>query len=437
MAVAFIMTRMIATPIYRCIDIAQAIAIGETDFDIKVTGRDEAGQLLAAMKKMTSNFRDTVRMAEQIAEGDLTAKVKILSDRDILGRSLARMVRRLREIISDVKTSANSVRLMADEVKSSAERLASVSQQMSMSAEEMSQGASEQAASAEEASASMEEMASNIRQNAENAAQTEKIALKSAEDARGGGEAVTDTVKAMREITDKILVVKDIAAQTDILALNAAIEAAGADGDLRGKRFAVVANETRDLAERCKNVAGEIDRLSRFGVKVAERAGDMFSKIVPDVRRTAELVQEISAASNEQNLGADQINNSIQQLDQVIQQNANSSEELASTAEEMASTSESMVGNSQEMISQTERLRSAIGYFRMGDDVSPTNRQAVLGADNRYFLPEEIEKIRAVIARAEAEGKTGEGNRSERKSTICMNEKGEKDGNWSDEFEGF
>ena len=195
----------------------------------------------------------------------------------------------------------------------------------------------------------MEQMASNIKQNADNAQQTEKIALKAADDAKEGGHAVGETVSAMKEIASKISIIEEIARQTNLLALNAAIEAARA-GE-HGKGFAVVASEVRKLAERSQTAAGEINNLSASSVEVAERAGEMLEKIVPDIQKTAELVQEINAASNEQRAGANQINQAIQQLDQVIQQNAAASEEMASTSEEL--------------LSQAEQLQSTIGFFKI------------------------------------------------------------------------
>jgi methyl-accepting chemotaxis protein len=195
----------------------------------------------------------------------------------------------------------------------------------------------------------MEEMGSNIRQNADNALQTEKIAIKSAQDARDGGKAVEQTVSAMREIAGKISIIEEIARQTNLLALNAAIEAARA-GE-HGKGFAVVASEVRKLAERSQTAAAEISKLSTSSVDVAEKAGAMLLQLVPDIQKTAELVQEISAACNEQSSGAEQVNKAIQQLEQVIQQNASASEEMASTSEELSS--------------QAERLQDAIAFFKV------------------------------------------------------------------------
>ena len=281
-----------------------------------------------------------VDFARHVAGGDLTARIDVEGTDEVgmLASALQEMVGRLREIVVGVQSAGANV--------------SDGSQQISSSAQEMSQGASEQAASAEEAAASVEEMAANIRQNADNAAETEKIARKSAEDARESGQAVSDTVSAMREIAEKISIVEEIARQTDLLALNAAIEAARA-GDM-GRGFAVVAAEVRKLAERSQTAAGEIGKLSGSSVAVAERAGEMLTHLVPDIQKTAELVQEISAASAEQNRGADQITLAIGQLDQVIQQNASAAEEMASTSEELAS--------------QAEQLRLAIDFFKVEGD---------------------------------------------------------------------
>jgi methyl-accepting chemotaxis protein len=278
-----------------------------------------------------------VEFARGISNGDLSQKIEI-NQKDEIGQladALNQMVEKVSDVVKDVKTSAENV--------------ASGSQEMSGSAEEMSQGSSEQASAAEEASSSMEEMASNIQQNADNAQQTEKIALKAAEDAQEGGQAVKQSVTAMKDIASKISIIEEIARQTNLLALNAAIEAARA-GE-HGKGFAVVAAEVRKLAERSQTAAGEINQLASSSVQIAEKAGEMLTKLVPDIQKTAELVQEISAASKEQTAGAEQINKAIQQLDQVTQQNATASEELASTSEELAS--------------QSEQLQSAVEFFKI------------------------------------------------------------------------
>ncbi len=228
--------------------------------------------------------------------------------------------------------------------------VSSGSQELSSTAEQMSQGATEQASAAEQASASMEQMAANIKQNADNASQTEKIARQSAGDAQLSGEAVGRAVQAMQTIAEKIIIVQEIARQTDLLALNAAVEAARA-GD-HGRGFAVVASEVRKLAERSQTAATEIGSVSSQTVKAAQQAGDMLGRLVPDIKRTAELVTEISAACREQDVGAEQINMAIQQLDKVTQQNASASEQMSATSEELAA--------------QAEQLQSSIAFFSVG-----------------------------------------------------------------------
>ncbi len=277
------------------------------------------------------------RLAEEMSVGNLTVEFKERSDRDKLMKALNIMIKKLNEVVNDVKTTADNV--------------ASGSLELSSSSEEMSRGASQQASSAEEASAAMEQMAANINQNADNAQMTEKIALKSAEDTREGGEVVIKTVSAMKEIAEKISIIEEIARQTNLLALNAAIEAARA-GE-HGKGFAVVASEVRKLAERSQTAAAQINTLSTSSVDVAQRAGSMLAKIVPDIQKTAELVQEISAASNEQKISSNQINQAIQQLDEIIQQNSTAAEEMASTSEELSS--------------QAEQLRTMVAFFKVKD----------------------------------------------------------------------
>ncbi len=261
-------------------------------------------------------------ITKRISNGDLTIEFDNDNKRETgIYAAMKKMTFNLTEIVGSVVEAANSV--------------SAGSEQLSSTSQGMSQGATEQAASAEEVSSSMEEMSSNIKRNAENAMQTEKTATKSAKDAEEGGQAVTETVAAMKEIASKINIIEEIARQTNLLALNASIEAARA-GEL-GKGFAVVAAEVGKLADRSQNAAGEISELAVSSVDVAEKAGETIEKMIPDIKQTADLIQEISAASNEQNSGAEQINSAIMQLDKVIQQNASSTEQSASMAEELSS----------------------------------------------------------------------------------------------------
>ncbi|WP_404373665.1 methyl-accepting chemotaxis protein [Sphingomonas sp. MMS24-J45] len=336
------------------VSLADRIALGDLSVDHQpLSDKDTLGH---ALVRMTGNLRVSAGVADKIADGDLTITHQAASDRDTLGNALIRMIDRLRGVVSDATVAANSV--------------SAGSQELSASSEQVSQGATEQAAATEQASASMEEMAANIRQNADNAAQTEKMARQSARDAEASGVAVDKAVDAMRTIAEKIGIVQEIARQTDLLALNAAVEAARAGEHGRG--FAVVASEVRKLAERSQSAAAEISLVSSETVKAAADAGDMLGRLVPDIRRTAELVLEISSACREQDIGASQINDAIQQLDQVTQQNASASEQISTTSELLAT--------------QAEQLQSSIAYFRVSDDAG-TRRGATMPSEPRH-MPE-------------------------------------------------
>ncbi len=333
--------------------LAKAVAIGDLDQQITVTSNDEIKDLVDTVNTMTANLRATAMLADQVADGDLTVQPAPLSDKDVLGLALGRMVERLRGVVADALSASDNV--------------SSGSQELSAASEQVSQGATEQASSTEEASASMEQMAANIKQNADNAVQTENIARQSAKDAEVSGQAVSRAVDAMQIIAEKITIVQEIARQTDLLALNAAVEAARA-GE-HGKGFAVVASEVRKLAERSQAAAAEIGAVSSETVKAAHSAGEMLTKLVPDIRKTAELIAEISAACREQDIGAGQTNEPLQQLDKVTQQNASASEQMSATSEELAA--------------QSEELQASISYFRIeaaGSRARPVQAQTAAPA---------------------------------------------------------
>ncbi|QJB56909.1 methyl-accepting chemotaxis protein [Pseudodesulfovibrio sp. zrk46] len=296
-------------------------------------------------------LNEAVALADQVAGGDLTKNIstEYNDEPGRLTNSLGSMTARLRQTVGTAQVGANQVASGSTEVTESALALAD--------------GANRQAASVEEVSSSMEEMISQISRNTENAQQTEKMATQTAEDAQRGGDTVMKAVESIKNIAEKISIIEEIARQTNLLALNAAIEAARA-GEA-GKGFAVVASEVRKLAERSGTAAAEIGELSATTLAQADEAGNMLTKMVPDIRQTAELVQEISVASLEQDSGAQEINKAIQELDKVIQQNASASEELASTAEEFSA--------------NAAQLQQSMAYFNIGKSSysQPTSRPVV------------------------------------------------------------
>jgi len=337
--ISLFVSAIISKPIMD-IDIAAAkIAEGDLNTDIKLVSKDEVGNLADSFRKLLGANKEIVEKAKLIAQGDLTVAIRKRSENDELLAALAEMVQRLNEIVAHIMESAQNV--------------ASASSQFSATTIQIAEGANEQASSAEEVSSSIEEMNSTIQQNSENAIQTERIASSASQGMNDVSISSQKSLEATRQIAEKIKIINDIAEKTDILAINAAIEAARA-GE-HGKGFAVVAAEVRKLAETSQKAAVEINSLSSASLKVTEDAGTMMLKLIPEIQKTATLVQEIAAASKEQSSGADQIAYAIEQLSNVTQQNSAAAEEMSSTAEELAS--------------QAELLNETIGFFNVGREI--------------------------------------------------------------------
>ena len=326
-------------PLNMASDYIEKIADGSIPEKITETYRGDFNLIKNNLNKLIDASNQIIEKAELVAKGDLTVQMIKRSDNDKLIIAISDMVSTISEIITEVSTAASNV--------------SAGGMQINSAAEEIAQGANEQASSSEEVASSMEQMVANIRQNTENAQQTEGIAVKVAKDILEGNEAVGQTLVAMRDIAEKIQIIGEIAAKTDLLAINAAIEAARA-GE-HGKGFAVVSSEVRALAIRSQNAAKEIKELTNSSVIIAEKSGKVLTKIVPDIQKTAQLVQEISAASQEQDTGANQINGALQQLSLVTQQNSSAAEEMSTSSAELSS--------------QSEKLSEVISFFNTGNSV--------------------------------------------------------------------
>ncbi len=319
-----------------------AVAHGDFSQNVEIRTHDEIGQLLKDVQLMITKLRKSVMVAQEVSKGNLLV-LNTMNEDEFEGElddALIQMVNRLKIILEEIMMASDN--------------FATVSNQLSTSSEQLSAGSSEQAASSEEISSSIEEMTSSIAQNAENARRTEQIAHRTAKEMNEGHQAVEASNKAIKQIAEKIFIINDISHKTDLLAINAAVEAARAGEN--GKGFAVVASEVRKLAEQTQLAAREITELAATSVDIAEKSGSMLKTLVPEIEKTAQLVEEINMSSKEQSAGVTQINSGVQQLANITQENAASSEELASTAEELSS--------------QATQMKDTVSFFKTKDSSS-------------------------------------------------------------------
>ncbi len=360
LTLGLLIARSIAMPLRQTVQILETVAQGDLSQRATADSKDEVGRMAVALNQAIASHAGMIKVAESIAHGDLSVEVPIRSERDSLGRALGQM-------LDNLRTTVGNIQRVAAEV-------ASGSLQMRAAAGQISEGASNQASSVEETSSAMEEMTAGIKQNARNAEETEKIATHVAEDAKHCVQSVQRTAASMKGIAEKIGIVEEITRKTELLALNASVEAARAGEHGRG--FAVVASEVSKLAEISQQAAAEIVQSSVEGKEIAEATNRMLGELLPRIEKTKDLVQGISASSEEQSIGAGQVNQAVQQLDQVIQRNASASQQMAATAESLSDLA--------------AELQQTIAVFRLGDqdeEPEPPRQRSVVTRAARAKLP--------------------------------------------------
>jgi methyl-accepting chemotaxis protein len=311
-----------------------------------------AAVALWVVRSIAQPLDRAVAASEAVAAGDLRQAIEFdsFAEMNRLGAAMTKMRDMLAESVAQVRSGANGI--------------AAAASQLAATSESLSRGTSEQAASVEETTSSLEQMSASITQSAANSRELAQMATVGASNAEACGEAVTETAGAMKRIAEKISVIEELAYQTNLLALNAAIEAARAGEHGRG--FNVVASEVRKLSERSTIAAKEIKDVAATSVGLAERSGALLAQLVPSIRKTATLVQEVAAASREQSTGVSQISGAMTQVDQVTQRNASSSEELSATAQELSA--------------QAQTLTEQLAFFKVDAGLLPTPAHAVLRA---------------------------------------------------------